>query len=281
MRLGLYPCQLADGSRAKEAYGEEEIRERHRHRLEFNNVYRERLREAGLSLTGICPENDLVEIIELPDHPWFVGVQFHPELRSRPRRPHPLFREFVKAAVTAKENWRLVADRARFLGRPLPADRLFVIAGPCVIEGEAMTLDVAAKLKEICARLSVDLVFKSSYRKDNRTAIDSFTGPEIDEGLRILARVRDELGVPVLTDVHCRLEVGPASAVATVLQIPAFLCRQTRLMQEAARDGVCGEREEGAVPGTRRHRAGAREAAGRAARRRVLADGTGNELRLS
>jgi CTP synthase len=103
MRLGLYPCQLADGSRAKEAYGEEEIRERHRHRLEFNNIYRERLREAGLSLTGICPENDLVEIIELPDHPWFVGVQFHPELRSRPRRPHPLFREFVKAAVTAKE----------------------------------------------------------------------------------------------------------------------------------------------------------------------------------
>jgi 2-dehydro-3-deoxyphosphooctonate aldolase (KDO 8-P synthase) len=130
-----------------------------------------------------------------------------------------------------------VADRACFLGRPLPADRLFVIAGPCVIEGEAMTLDVAAKLKEICARLSVELVFKSSYRKDNRTAIDSFTGPEIDEGLRILARVRDELGLPVLTDVHCRLEVAPAAAVATVLQIPAFLCRQTRLMQDAARTG--------------------------------------------
>jgi 2-dehydro-3-deoxyphosphooctonate aldolase (KDO 8-P synthase) len=130
-----------------------------------------------------------------------------------------------------------VADRARFLGRPLPADRLFVIAGPCVIEGEAMTLDVAGRLKEICERLSIGLVFKSSYRKDNRSAAGSFTGPDIDEGLRILARVRDELGVPVLTDVHCRVEVAPAASVAAVLQIPAFLCRQTRLLQEAARSG--------------------------------------------
>ena len=130
-----------------------------------------------------------------------------------------------------------MADRARFLGRPLAADRLFVIAGPCVIEGEALTFDVAARLKEICGRLSIDLVFKSSYRKDNRTAVDSYTGPEMEEGLRILARVRDELELPVLTDVHCRLEIGPAAAVASVLQIPAFLCRQTRLMQEAARTG--------------------------------------------
>jgi CTP synthase len=103
MRLGLYSCRLAAGSRARDAYDEEEIRERHRHRLEFNNVYREKLQKAGLRLTGICPENDLVEIIELADHPWFVGVQFHPELRSRPRRAHPLFRDFVKAAVAVKE----------------------------------------------------------------------------------------------------------------------------------------------------------------------------------
>ncbi len=99
MRLGLYPCVLEEKSRARAAYSAPEIRERHRHRLEFNNDYRDRLRQAGLRLSGICPENDLVEIIELADHPWFVGVQFHPELRSRPRRAHPLFRAFIAAAA--------------------------------------------------------------------------------------------------------------------------------------------------------------------------------------
>jgi 2-dehydro-3-deoxyphosphooctonate aldolase (KDO 8-P synthase) len=130
-----------------------------------------------------------------------------------------------------------MARSARFLGRSLAAERLFVIAGPCVIEGESMTLDVAGRLKEICGRLSIDLVFKSSYRKDNRSEVGSFTGLEVEEGLRILRRVREEIDVPVLTDVHCRLEVGPAAEVVDVLQIPAFLSRQTRLMQEAARTG--------------------------------------------
>jgi len=104
MRLGLYPCRLDRDSRARAAYGADDVRERHRHRLEFNNDYRERLVRAGMKLAGICPENDLVEIIELEDHPWFVGVQFHPELRSRPRRAHPLFREFVRAALEYKEH---------------------------------------------------------------------------------------------------------------------------------------------------------------------------------
>lgn len=127
---------------------------------------------------------------------------------------------------------------ATFLGRPCEPGRLFVIAGPCVIESESMTMDVAAALREICRRLDVDLVFKSSYRKDNRSSVASFTGPDLDEGLRILARVREELAIPVLTDVHCRLDVAPAAAAVSVLQIPAFLCRQTRLLQEAAR--ACG-----------------------------------------
>ncbi len=99
MRLGGYACDLVEGSIARRAYGEAEIRERHRHRYEFNNDYRERFEKAGLRPSGFCVGRDLVEIVELEDHPWFVGVQFHPEFTSRPVRPQPLFRDFVRAAV--------------------------------------------------------------------------------------------------------------------------------------------------------------------------------------
>ncbi|MCI8342744.1 MAG: CTP synthase [Firmicutes bacterium] len=99
MRLGAYPCKLEKSSLAYEAYGEELIYERHRHRYEFNNVYRKDVTEAGLNITGLSPNEKLVEIVELSGHPWFVGVQFHPEFKSRPNRPHPLFREFVAAAL--------------------------------------------------------------------------------------------------------------------------------------------------------------------------------------
>ncbi|MDR3209655.1 MAG: CTP synthase, partial [Oscillospiraceae bacterium] len=99
MRLGKYPCSVAPGSRTAEVYGAPEISERHRHRYEFNNEYRETLTEHGMALTGLSPNGNLVEIIELPAHPWFVGVQFHPELKSRPNRAHPLFYGFVAAAL--------------------------------------------------------------------------------------------------------------------------------------------------------------------------------------
>jgi CTP synthase len=100
MRLGLYPARLQPGSRAAEAYGEEVIYERHRHRFEVNNQYRERLEAAGMVLSGQSPDGRLVEIVELRDHPWFVASQFHPEFKSRPDRPHPLFEGFVRAAVS-------------------------------------------------------------------------------------------------------------------------------------------------------------------------------------
>jgi CTP synthase len=103
MRLGAYPCTLADGSRSLEAYGEKVISERHRHRYELNNAYRDMLEKKGLLMAGLSPDEKLVEIVEVPDHPWFVGVQFHPELKSRPLRPHPLFREFVRASVIYHE----------------------------------------------------------------------------------------------------------------------------------------------------------------------------------
>jgi len=98
MRLGIYPCKLAEGTRAQAAYGENLIYERHRHRWEFSNQFREMFVDAGLIISGISPDEELVEIIELKDHPYFVASQFHPEFKSRPTRSHPLFREFIKAS---------------------------------------------------------------------------------------------------------------------------------------------------------------------------------------
>ena len=102
MRLGAYPCKLAHGTHAYEAYGTDLISERHRHRYEFNNEYRAALEAKGLVIAGTLPDDSLVEMIEVKDHPWFVGTQAHPELKSRPNNPHPLFRDFVKAALNLK-----------------------------------------------------------------------------------------------------------------------------------------------------------------------------------
>ncbi len=103
MRLGAYNCRLDTASKSFEAYGVQDIRERHRHRYEFNNAFRKAFEEHGVRLAGINPEENLVEIIELKDHPWFVGVQFHPEYRSTVKRPHPLFVSFIKAALENKK----------------------------------------------------------------------------------------------------------------------------------------------------------------------------------
>jgi len=103
MRLGAYPCVLRPGSRAAQAYGTTEISERHRHRWEVSNAYRDVLAEYGLRLSGQSPDGGLVEVIELPDHVWFIGCQFHPELKSRPTRPHPLFAGFIAAALRRRE----------------------------------------------------------------------------------------------------------------------------------------------------------------------------------
>lgn len=100
MRLGAYRCELMEGSKAYEAYGEKEVRERHRHRYEFNSAYREKFEKAGMVTTGINPESGLTEIVEIPSHKWFVGVQFHPEYRSTVIKPHPLFVAFVKACLS-------------------------------------------------------------------------------------------------------------------------------------------------------------------------------------
>ncbi len=99
MRLGAYPCKIAEGTFTAGAYEKPEVQERHRHRFEFNNQFRETLKAAGMTIAGTLPDDSLVEVVEVKDHPWFVGCQFHPELKSRPNNPHPLFREFVRAAL--------------------------------------------------------------------------------------------------------------------------------------------------------------------------------------
>ena len=114
---------------------------------------------------------------------------------------------------------------------------LFLIAGPCVVESEQLQMDVAGRLKEMCAAIGIPFIFKSSYDKANRSSGTSFRGPGIDKGLEILAKVKRELGVPVITDVHREDEIAAAAAAVDVLQTPAFLCRQTDFIRAVARSG--------------------------------------------
>lgn len=121
MRLGAFPCVLKAGSKAALAYGSTEISERHRHRFEFNNQYREQFEQAGMIISGTSPDGSLVEVIEIPDHPWFVGVQCHPEFKSKPTAAHPLFREFIAAGIAYRTERRGDANRSKPL--TLPAAR--------------------------------------------------------------------------------------------------------------------------------------------------------------
>jgi 2-dehydro-3-deoxyphosphooctonate aldolase (KDO 8-P synthase) len=127
-----------------------------------------------------------------------------------------------------------VAISGEKLGNSNP---LFIIAGPCVIESEDIVLHTAERLKEICSRIGLPLLFKSSYDKANRTSLSSFRGPGLEKGIRILSDVRNKLNVPVISDVHSVEEIKPASEVLDALQIPAFLCRQTDLILAASATG--------------------------------------------
>ena len=113
MRLGAWPCKLSPTSLAFKAYGQETISERHRHRYEFNNAYRKQFEEHGFIPTGMSPDGTLVEIVELRDHPWFLAVQFHPEFKSKPTKAHPLFRDFIAAAISRRETSRVEMEPLR------------------------------------------------------------------------------------------------------------------------------------------------------------------------
>lgn len=123
-------------------------------------------------------------------------------------------------------------------GGVLLGEGLFAVAGPCVIESEKLCMETAEKLKAACGKAGLPFIFKSSYYKANRSSSESYSGPGIKEGLRILGKVKSEFSVPVLTDVHCVEEVEMCSETADVLQIPAFLCRQTPLLEKAAGTGL-------------------------------------------
>ena len=147
---------------------------------------------------------------------------------------------------------------------------LFLIAGPCVIESRQLALDTAGRLKEICAEVGMPFIYKSSYDKANRSSGQSFRGPGIDAGLKILADVKSGIGVPVLTDVHDRDEIAPAADVADVLQTPAFLCRQTDFIRAVAAAGLAVNIKKGQflAPGDMKNVVDkAREAASAAGRR--------------
>ncbi len=117
------------------------------------------------------------------------------------------------------------------------ADQLFLISGPCVVEDESIMMKVAEELKIISERLSIPLIYKSSFQKDNRSSVDYYMGPGIDEGLRILQKVKSEFGFPLLTDIHYPNQIKPAADVVDIIQIPAYLVMQTTLVTEAAKSG--------------------------------------------
>lgn len=133
--------------------------------------------------------------------------------------------KFMKINITKKIS----------LANDLP---LSVIAGPCVIESRKQAFDLAEKLKEICSKEKINFIFKASYDKANRSSLNSFRGPGIDDGLKILSEIKKEFNIPVLTDVHCTHDVEKVAKVVDIIQIPAFLCRQTDLVVECAKTGL-------------------------------------------
>ena len=195
MRLGAWPCVLAEDSIAARSYEATQISERHRHRYEFNREYEALLTGAGLRITGTTPDATYVEIVEIPDHPFFLGCQFHPEFKSKPLEPHPLFRSFIAASY---QNRLRSQSRGREAGQPHPVSAmndfeigtvrvgspsLFLIAGPCVIESETHARFMADAIQRIAADLSVPYIFKASYDKANRTSAKGFRGPGLEEGV--------------------------------------------------------------------------------------------------
>ena len=254
MRLGAQKCPVEPDTLAFSIYGKE-VNERHRHRYEVNNIYVPQLEAKGYKVSARTPSENLPEMMELPGHPFFVGVQFHPEFTSTPRaRPSAVQGVRRRRAAVPRQRRSVPAEafgrsRMKLCGFDVGLDRpLFLIAGPDTLESEQLCLDVAGKLKEHTAKLGMPYIFKGSFDKANRTSGKSYRGPGMAEGLKILQAVKKKIGVPVLTDVHEDTPLKEVAAVVDVIQTPAFLCRQTNFIRAAASPGQAGQHQEGPVP---------------------------------
>ena len=205
-----------------------------------------------MRISGRSPDGKFVEIAELPGHPWFIAVQFHPEFQSRPLKPHPLFASFVEAPLPAEATAQLgqrLGQPARMAdpsvrpraGRPGHLRSRAILwaswSAPASSRARPTSSIWRSALAAVARRTGVPVVFKASFDKANRTSLSSFRGPGLDEGLQVLAAVKSRTGLPVLTDIHEPSQAAPAAEVVDVLQIPAFLCRQTDLLVAAARTG--------------------------------------------
>ena len=186
-------------------------------------------------IAGVHDQSGLVEVVERADHPWFVGCQFHPEFKSHPvsltrcfgtLSPH---RSTPGAHHERRRSGGLVPCRLRSAAS--------LIAGNCVVESLETALRTAEVVQREATRRTLNPVFKASFDKANRTRRDSHRGPGMDAGLEVLAQVKEQTGLPILTDVHLPSHCEAAAQVADVLQIPAFLCRQTDLLEAAAATG--------------------------------------------
>ena len=259
MRLGLYPIALDEGSR-----GLARVRAGPRSRSATATATRSttttspRLEKNGLRISGIWPEKQLVEIVELPDHPWFVAGQFHPEFRSRPWQPHPLFAAFIRAALEPIRAARVTRRPARTVRIGARRRRRRRAAGPDRRALRDRERGARARWWPSASGGSteaagVPFVYKSSYDKANRSSLHSYRGPGLREGLRIL-RAGEGGGRAARAVRRARRRGGGARRprCSTCLQVPAFLCRQTDLLLACGRTRQAGQREEGPVRGAAR-----------------------------
>src|SRR5262249_33545836 len=153
-------------------------------RYEVNNHYVPRLEAAGMVISSRSVDQKLVEMIELPYHPWFIACQFHPEFTSNPRRGHPLFTGFINAAIDYQQEITIRIETMQLNHFKVGLDQpLFLIAGPCVVESEDMVMDIAGYLKEITDQLKIPFIFKASFDKANRSSQQSFRGLGMEKAL--------------------------------------------------------------------------------------------------
>ena len=237
MRLGKYECNLLEKTLIRQIYKSNKVFERHRHRYEVNIKYREKFEQKGLIFSGLSNNNKLPETIELKSHPWFIGVQFHPEFKSRPLNPHPLFASFIKAAKNNKKMTKIKEVKiGNFkISNTLP---IVLIAGPCQLENREHALYIAESINKICKKLSINFIYKTSFDKANRSSHLSERGLGLEKSIKIFEEIKGKIKIPILTDVHTVEQCSILKDSVDVIQIPAFLCRQTDLLQSAAKTNL-------------------------------------------